>query len=249
MVKKYLIFSDVHLETLREIDNSYLLFKEVCKKVRPNRIICLGDLLDFSYISHFADVGETEGKRLSDDIAIFRKELSYFKKCSKEPVIFLSGNHCDRLEKLLNKNPVLKGIVDLKEICSELGIVYITTSEQPYKLLDDLYITHGLTYTKHFCSKLADSMGTSVITGHTHRNQMFVNSYPDGRIIESYGIGSLTSITEYYERGKRITGHSNGFGELLVDEDTGQWNFNIIIIKNNKCFVDGKLYTLETPSD
>ena len=248
MVKKYLIFSDSHLEANRGIDSSYTLFKEVVKKVKPNTIICLGDLIDLSYISRFSDVGESEGKRLADDIEIFRNELTYFKKYSKEEVVFLSGNHEDRLLKLMNKNPVLKGIVDLEETCNQLGVKYVPTERQPYKLLNDLYVSHGLTYCKHFTSKLADSMGNSIITGHTHRTQCFVNSYPDGRIIESYGLGSLTDTIEYYEKGKRLTGHSNSFGELLVDEETGQWNFSLVMIKNGKCFVDGKLYTLETPS-
>ena len=245
-MKKILIFGDSHLETKRGIDSSYTLFKKVVKLSKPNITICLGDLLDFSYISHFTELGEAEGKRLVEDLGIFKEELSYFKKCTKEQVIFLQGNHEDRLNKLLLKNPVLIGIVDLAKTCEDIGVTYIPTNEQPYKLFDDLYLCHGLTFAKHFAAKLADTAGCSIISGHTHRTQMFVNSYPDGRIIKSYGIGSLTDIIEYYEKGKRITGHSNSFAELLVD-DSGYWQMNIIMIENGKCIMDGKLFTLEQP--
>ena len=243
VMKKYLIFGDCHLEKMREVDNSYLLFKEVVKKTRPNVIVCLGDLLDFGYISHYAELGETEGKRLSDDINTFKEELMFFKKYSKERAIFLQGNHEDRLYKLLNKNPVLIGMVDLESICNQIGVEYVPTVKQPFKLLDDLYVAHGLTYTKQFCAKLADSVGCSIVQGHTHRTQQFVQTYPDGRIIKSFGLGSLTDTIEYYEKGKRMTGHSNSFGELILLDN--QWQLNTIMIENNKCIMDGKLYTLE----
>lgn len=243
-MKKILIFGDSHLETKKGVDSSYSLFKQIVKLSKPNITLCVGDLLDFSYISHFTELGEAEGKRLSEDIEIFKNELSYFKKYSKEGVIFLQGNHEDRLNKLLLKNPVLIGIVDLTKICKDLGVTYVPTNEQPYKLLPDLYVTHGLTFAKHFCAKLADTAGCSIISGHTHRTQMFVNSYPDGRIIKSYGVGSLTDIIEYYEKGKRLTGHSNSFAELLIDDD-GYWQINIVMIENGKCIMDGKVFTLE----
>lgn len=243
-LKKYLIFGDSHLETLREVDNSYLLFKEVVKKTRPDVIVCLGDLLDLSYISHFAELGETEGKRLSTDIELFKEELKYFKKYAKERVVFLQGNHEDRLNKLLNKNPVLIGMIDLEKICSEIGIEYIPTPKQPYKLLNDLYITHGLTFTKHFCAKLADTVGCSIVQGHTHRTQQFVQTFPDGRVVKGYGVGSLTDTIEYYEKGKRMTGHSNSFGELTVSDN--QWQLNLIMIENDTCILNNRIFSLET---
>lgn len=248
-IKKHLIFGDSHLESLKEPDNSYILFKEVVKRVRPHKIISLGDSLDFSYISRFSSVGESEGCRIKDDIELFKNEFNYFKKYAKEEVIFLSGNHEDRLKKLFNSQPVLKGIVDLETVCKELEVTYIPTEKQPYKLFKDLYIVHGLCFNKNYTAKLADTMGASIITAHTHRTQLTVNSYPDGRIIQSWGIGSLCDTIEYYEKGKRLTGHSNSFMELLVDEDTEFWQCNLIIINNNKCYVDNKLYSLETPSD
>lgn len=220
--------------------------KKILKLSKPNIIVCIGDLLDFSYISHFTELGEAEGKRLVEDVDIFKNELSYYKKYAKEEVIFLQGNHEDRLNRLLLKNPVLMGLVDLRDTCEKLGIKYVPTNEQPYKLLNDLYITHGLCYNKHFTSKLADTAGMSIISGHTHRTQSFVNSYPDGRIIKSFGLGSLTDTIEYYEKGKRLTGHSNSFGELLIDED--YWQFNTVMIENGKCILDGKLFTLEEAS-
>ena len=242
-MKEYLIFGDSHLESERVVDNSYLLFKQVVEKRKPDNIVCLGDALDFGYISRFSDIGSQEGKRLSKDIELFKEEFKFFKKYSKGEVTFLSGNHEDRLLKLLNAQPVLQGLVSIESVCEELGIKYIPTDKQPYKLFDDLYITHGLTFAKYAAGKLADTAGASIISGHTHRTQSYVNSYPDGRLIQSYCLGSLTNITEYYERGKRITGHSNSFGQLLIDE-TGYWQFNTIMISNDKCVVDKKEYSL-----
>lgn len=248
MIKKYLIFSDSHLSANEEPNSSYSLFKEVCKKVRPNIIVCLGDLINFEYIGKFSDIGSAEGCRIKDDIELFRNEFKFFKKCVKDEVIFLSGNHEDRLSRLFNSQPVLKGIVSIETVCEELGVKYIPTEEQPYKLLEDLYVTHGICTNKNFTQKMATEVSENIISGHCHRTQSYVLSYPSGRIVKSFGIGSLTEYTESYCKGKRVTGHSNSVAELFLDEESGYWQLNTIMIENQKCIVNGKLYTLETPS-
>lgn len=251
MIKRCLIFGDSHLETNKEVDKSYLLFKSVVRRTKPDILICLGDVIDYSYISRFADIGETEGKRLADDIALLKEELQYFRKYTKESVIYLQGNHEDRLHKLMNRNPVLIGLIDVDSICKDLNVTYIPTQQQPCNLKSlgydiDLYLTHGLTYTKHFAAKLVESVGASIIQGHTHRTQMYAQSFPDGHIVKSYGVGSLTNITEYYEKGKRITGHSNSFAELLIDDETKTWQINLIMIENESCIMNGKVYRMGT---
>lgn len=243
-MKKIFIFGDAHLSSYETPDNSYLLFKEVVRKIKPDQIWCLGDIIDFSYISRFSDIGSSEGCRIKDDLELFRDEFKFFKKNAKESVTFLMGNHCDRLLKLFNSQPVLKGIVDLETACKELGINYVPTEKQPYRVLNNLYITHGLCTNKNFTQKLVTDVSENIISGHCHRTQSYVLSYPDGRIVKSFGIGSLTEYTETYCKGKRVTGHSNSWGEILLDEESGYWQFNTIMIEDSKCIVDNKFFEL-----
>lgn len=245
-MKRYLIYGDAHLEQEKDTDGSYILMKKVASSKRWDGIVCLGDLMDFQYISHFADATDVEGKRLSADIDILKDEIREMKKYLKKDgeFIYLAGNHEDRLEKLLRAQPMLAGLIDLKAICKEMGVEYITTQEQPYQWLDTLYLTHGLGYSKHFCAKLATEVGNNIITGHTHRTQSYTLSYPDGRTVTAYGLGSLTEMTEEYEKGKRVTCHSNSFGVVELDEETNFWQFNTIMIHDGCCILDGKMYKL-----
>ena len=108
---KTLIFTDVHLETGVAADPAYELLKTIMKKERFDSIVCLGDLMDFSYISQWTEgmPGLTEGRRLKEDFNLFENEMKYYKKYAKD-VIYLVGNHEDRVQKYVWKNPVLEGI-------------------------------------------------------------------------------------------------------------------------------------------
>ena len=242
-MNKIIIFGDAHLETMVEPDKSYLLLKKVITTIKPSEIVINGDLLDFSYISSFADgvFGAQEGKRLKDDFDIFKKELQFFKKYSKK-VIFLEGNHEARLNKYLEKNPVLKGIMSLQTICEELNIEYVPLNQQPYAYRPDFWITHGLCYNKYFASKTVEQCNVNIVCSHTHRTQSYSISYPNGKIITGYGIGCLSNINPDYTAGLRQNGWTHSFGELLEDESGFQ--FNTIIIENDSCIVNGKRISL-----
>jgi len=242
-MEKVFVFGDAHLEAGVEPDASYRLFKKVVQYLRPDKIINLGDWLDFSYISRFSEgiPGASEGKRLSKDIEMLRKEIQFFKKYTKE-FIYLSGNHDDRIMKYLEKNPVMKGLFGIDEVCKEEGVLYVPTIKQPYKLLADLYITHGITFSKYASAQMVERAGVSCIGAHCHRTSSYIHRYADGRVLYGLTVGTLGNINPDYVAGQRITGHTNSFAILYVDE--GIWDLNTILIRNNKCIINGKTYSL-----
>lgn len=243
-MEKYFLIGDSHLEHGVEEDSSYKLVKRLVTYFRPDKIIHLGDFFDFSYISKFTEgsPGAIEGKRLSKDIEYMRKEIQFFKKYCNE-FVYLSGNHSDRLLKYLDKNPVLKGIFSIEQIAVDEGITFVPTVKQPYKLLDDLYITHGLTFSKYASAQMVEKAGVSLIAGHVHRQQSYVHKYADGRILYGATVGTLGPTNPDYLAGSRISGHVNGFAILYIDDD-GLWDINQILIRNDKCIVAGKSYSL-----
>lgn len=243
-METYLLFGDVHLEQDVEVDASYQLFKKVVQGIKPNKLICGGDFADFSYISRWSEglPGMQEGKRLKDDFETMREEFQFLKKYTKE-LIFFEGNHEERVKKYLDKNPVLKGVMSIESLCEEEGVTYIETARQPYKLLDDLYLAHGLSFNKYFASWVVERMNENIITFHTHRTQTYSVSFPTGKIITGYGIGCLCDVNPEYVAGKRITGHTNSFGILYL-HDSGEWQLDIIPIKDNSCIIGKKQYNL-----
>ncbi len=243
-MEKVFIFGDAHLESGLEPDPSYKLFKKVVQYLKPDKIVNLGDWFDFSYISRFSEgiPGASEGKRLAKDIELLRKEIQYYKRYTGE-YIYLSGNHDDRVMKYLEKNPVMKGLFGIDEVCKEESVQFIPTVKQPFKILDDLYVTHGLTFSKYAASQMVEKAGVSLVAGHTHRQQSYVHQYTDGRILYGATIGTLGPVNPSYLAGTRVSGHVNGFAVLYIDE-SGLWDINQVLIRNGKCIVAGKTYSL-----
>ena len=248
-MKRILLGGDAHLQQGKEPDISYQLFKKVCSSLKPNQIILGGDILDMEFIGHFATVGQQEGKRLSETLNILRGELAFFKKYSKEQIIFLQGNHEERLDRFLDSQPVLKGSVDFEGIFDNLNIKYIPLNQQPYKFLPNLYICHGMFYNQYFTKKHIELLGKSCINFHTHRVQQYVNSYPTGEIMQGIGAGSLTETVEYYCKGRTVPNHSHSFIELLIDEESERWQANNIIVNSDEnkawCIINNKLFETE----
>lgn len=246
-MRRILLGGDSHLQQGTEPDSSYILFKKVCAALKPNQIILGGDMLDMEFLGHFATVGQQEGKRLSETLDILKKELAFFKKCSKEQVIFFQGNHEERLDRFLDSQPVLKGSVDFEGIFNSMNIRYIPMRQQPFKYLPNLYICHGMYYNQYFTKKHIELLGESCINFHTHRVQQYVNSYPNGKLMQGIGVGSLTEPVEYYCKGKSVPNHSRSFIELLIDDETGRWQANNIIINSDEnevwCIVNNRLFS------
>lgn len=243
-METYLLFGDVHIEQGVELDPSYKLFKKVVQRLKPSKIICGGDMADFSYISRWTEgmPGMQEGKRLKEDFDALREEIRFFKKYTKE-FIYFEGNHEERIKKFLEKTPVLKGVLSLESLCEEEKIAYIETGYQPYKLLEDLYVAHGLSFNKYFSCWTVEKMNENIVTFHTHRTQSYSISFPTGKIITGYGMGCLCDTNPPYLAGKRISGHTNSFGVLYL-HDTGDWQLDIIPIKHGSCIVGNKRFNL-----
>lgn len=247
-MKRVLLGGDAHLQQGKEPDPSYLLFKKVCSSLKPNQIILGGDILDMEFLGHFATVGQQEGKRLSETLNILKNELAFFKKYSKEQIIFFQGNHEERLDRFLDSQPVLKGSIDFDGIFESMEIKYVPMNQQPYPYLSDLYICHGLFFNQYFTKKHIELLGQSCINFHTHRVQQYINSYPNGKLMQGIGAGSLTETVEYYCKGKTIPNHSHSFIELLIDEETNKWQANNIIINSDSnsdwCIINNKVYSV-----
>lgn len=242
-MKKVLVFGDCHLDATKTCDYSYALMKKYAKTKKWDEIICLGDWLDFTFIGHFADVMAAEGRRINEDLQLLRSELRFFKSILKKggKLIYLEGNHEERLQRLIRSQPVLEGLVSIKSVCEELGVEYVLTEEQPYKYNQYLYIAHGLCWNKNYTDKLAREVGNNIIVGHCHRNQTTTTSYPDGRTVTAWGLGSLTEQIEEYVKGKALVGHSNGFAVVYVDEDD-YFGVNPILIHDGVMIIDGVRY-------
>jgi len=248
-MEQIVILSDVHLNEDDPVHPSYLAVKNFIKATKPSKIVINGDFIDLAQISHWnKDFPRlVEGKRVKKETDSAIREITYLNKYCKD-IIFLAGNHCTRMDKFLNSNPVLEGLIDLKVLLrlDEFDIPYYPETEQPVKLLDGLFVTHGVKTGVNYTRQLALQYKDSLICGHTHRSQSYVTSYSyQGRypaFQEVYGSGCLCDIYQNFH-GQANFGHSNGL--VIVEYDDKGWFVHNIVIKNGEFIFGGKKYTSE----
>lgn len=238
-IKTYVILSDAHLEVGDEVHPSYKLVKRFIRDRQPEQVILNGDILDFSYMSSFNKELDQlrEGRRLSDDVKMMKKELQFFEENSFKKPIYLEGNHEYRLTKTVEKTPnFTAGVLSLPLL---LDIDYfIPELNQPIELLDDLWIMHGKRATKHTASITLGDYMENIIFGHTHRQQTHtLRTWK--KQVTAWNTGCLCSKSPGYGNGRQ-NNWVNGFA--IVEEDSKGWQVTNILINDNTFIWNGKRY-------
>lgn len=240
-MQTFIVVSDAHLESGMQEDSSYSLVKRFIKSFRPDTIYLNGDILDFSYLSSYNEAAELlrEGKRLQDDYSLLNRELDFFQRYSKK-VVYLAGNHETRAERFINK---FMNLGDLLSIpyngrLKERGISWIGEDSQPINITKDLLIAHGIYFNVHFAKKTVETMGESIIVGHTHRRQEYSFSYYGGRVVTCYGLGCLCDTNPSYMKSKN-SGHTRSFGIGYISSSS--FSFHNILIDDGFIW-EGKLW-------
>lgn len=105
-------------------------------KHKPSCLVHIGDHWDFPSLNYYANKIEMEGARLVDDLIAGAQSLDIFKNHIEEMNVkakkqkkktyspdmhFITGNHERRLERTIESNPYLYGIVDLEEMVNKAG--------------------------------------------------------------------------------------------------------------------------------
>jgi predicted phosphodiesterase len=239
-MKKVVSLSDVHLEHDQPQHSSYLLAKKFIKTFKPDLLVLNGDILDFSYLSSYNESKAQlkEGKRLILDIDMLKKELDFFHKYASE-LIYLEGNHENRLMRKIEEVPEFEHILEMKTLIQ--GENFILERQQPTRILNShLWIMHGKYLTKYYSEQTLRQYMLSIIVGHTHKIQSYTMRTYD-RELGCWGQGCLTDRNPYYLAGK-MNQWQNGFVVAYVDETTKNFSVNNINIVDNSFFFEGKLW-------
>lgn len=126
---------------------------------RPEEIVIIGDWFDLESLSYYASPMEKEGRRLSKDIeagtcALLKllnplwllqvKQKCNKKKVYKPKIVFTAGNHEERLNTYLKKNPELDGTLpNIESIVKQLGIEFYPFLK-PYIGINNIHYFHYL---------------------------------------------------------------------------------------------------------
>jgi len=245
--KKIFILPDAQVKT--GVDTSHLLAagRYIVDK-KPDIVVCLGDFFDMPSLSSYEQPGSKsfEGRRYKDDVDVgnvamqlllsplkeYNDTRSKYKEKKYQPrMVFLMGNHEERIGRAINDNPAhLDGIIgysdlDLKdwevyeyqEIVEIEGILFSHCFVNPYSLMKNVL---GGTID----SKL-QKIGQSFCMGHQQHLQFGTRCLPLGKQLIGVVAGSFYSHDEDYA-GKQgnyiwrgcvvLNDTKNGFGDIMT---------------------------------
>lgn len=209
---------------------------------QPDIVVCLGDLADMPSLSSY-DVGKKsfEGRRYTKDIeaahqaqtALFLPLAEYQasqreqkKKQYSPRTIMCMGNHENRINKAINNDPKLEGLIS----CDDLG--YGEWWDEIYDFLDTV-VVEGIAFSHYFVTGVAGRPAStasaqmrktnmSSIAGHQQGLQFSTASRADGARLTSVITGSCYQHSEDY-LGPQGNNHFRGF-LMLHDVKDGQFD-------------------------
>lgn len=188
-------------------------WKAVLKYIRRypwDECVIIGDFLDFNCISSHNDdqLRLVEGQRIRKDYIAGNTILDQLTLClpPKCKITLVEGNHEYRMERFINKLPVLEGWVEVETglRLKDRGIKYVKgwAKGEVYKIGKAAFI-HGLYTNEHHAKKTVMRYGTNIFYGHTHDIQTYSAELKgDDKTITASSLGCLCRYDLPYMRGR-----------------------------------------------
>ena len=212
---KHFILPDV--QSKPNVPNNHLTWAgKYCAEKKPDVIVCIGDFADMESLSSY-DKGKKsfEGRRYTNDIQAATEAMRLFldpviseqlrQKRNKEKqwkprMILTLGNHEDRINRAINDDPKLEGLISVQDL------PYKDWEVVPY--LQPI-IVNGIAYCHYFTSgvmgrpvtsarALTTKKHCSCIMGHVQRKEVDIQYTAEGRRITSIFAGAYYQHDEEY---------------------------------------------------
>ncbi len=237
---KHFIIPDCQVKPDVKIDHLKAAGDYVVDK-RPEVIVCLGDFFDMASLSSYdRSTKKAEGSRYNNDIEVGQRAMETFmapilqlnqklrkekKKQYKPRMVFLIGNHEERIMRHVNANPLLAGTLSYKD----LNLEFFGWEVYDFK---EIVTIDGVSYSHYFYAPMTGrayggtahsklgKVGFSFVQGHVQGLDTAIKPLANGKIIRALVAGSFYQHDEDY-KGPQANGHFRGCVMLheVVDGD------------------------------
>lgn len=218
------------------------------KDFKPHDLILGGDILDCGAVSHWNKLKprKVEGFRLLKDAEECRKQViepleNMLPKDGRK--VYIVGNHEDWLEDVMDKEPALSGLLDLKKLLRLQQWEVIPQGKGTW--YGKLYYMHGDTIKggTHCAKKGVDDYTRNVRFGHHHTYQAFTKTSPIDTELPHTGIALPCLCGREPGYMERIPNRwVQGFQWGYMSESGVPFEEHIAIIINGQVSINGKLY-------
>jgi metallophosphoesterase superfamily enzyme len=251
MIKSAIIIPDLHMTD--RLPKDYLAVRGFIKDFKPDRIVLLGDFMDVGSLSAWDTDKKRimENKRFKKEIVAANDELDYLTDCLNKDgkIDYIEGNHEWRVERYLDKNPEMEGLIELPE---KLGLEernidwypYLNQVKNPLKI-GDMHFIHGMYTNMNHAKKHLQALGCNVCYGHKHETQTAMQNMAMQKPYMAYGLGTLGDKSPDFMKG-RPANWMNQFGVFYWDTNTGNFNLFPVNVIKNKFIWGGKVYDGKT---
>jgi len=253
----YAVISDIHgpWEDKRAVD----LFVGVCVDLRVSHLIINGDLFDFYNLNSHGPKDPEIQTTLDDE---YEWGLEFFQMLQDKlpwvKIIFIYGNHEDRLNRFVIKNcPAFTNRLKLENHLEldKRGIEYYLYNQR-YRVEDtDLFVQHSPpSYSENAANtSLKKKIDQDHIWGCTHRTDRVVKTGSSGKVYESFMLGwfgdkkiiqhnqrEMPEVNRVYKFTKNHETWNCSF--CLVSAYKGQHDVQQVVVKNYRCTIGSKVY-------
>ena len=225
---------------------------DIIEDYRCQNIYLNGDVMDFYNVNMHGPSHPMVGTLLEDEISrtrIWLQELR--KRFKKQRIIYLFGNHEDRLERYILKNArALYGVIKLDKLLmlEELGIDWTPYNDAVLIDGSDVWVQHSPpSYAKAGAmTSLERDVDRTTIYGCTHREQKATRTGKSGKEYYCYfngWLGSTKLSNEHKKVFSYVKGHESWQQCLsIVTAHAGIGYVEQISIKGGKAACGGYLY-------
>ena len=234
---KILVLGDCHVDDEQDLSR-FSLASQLILDHKPEHIVIIGDFLTLNCLSRWDRDKrlKMEGKRYSKEIEAGNISLDMLlngidhyndkrregkRSLYKPNIVYIEGNHEERLKRYLESDPTFEGFVSIEKDLHlrERNISYIPYRE--YYYINDIGFTH-IPHNKvkpvdglDVCRKVSAVTVKSTVFGHTHSMNVS-NFHKEGQdhLQQILNVGCFISKKEDYVHG-RVTEYWRGL--VLLD--------------------------------
>jgi len=212
--KTMLAFGDVHIP--HQNPRAVEVFCRAAERIRPDLIVCLGDLLD---CGQFSSHPPTHGVPETDYVDDLREANTLLDRLQEacNRLVMVEGNHEYRLDRWAAATAEGRGAYSMLAPRSRLASGRSRFGYVPYGSVGGTYphyrvnsriiAVHGWSYARHATKNhLQISQGKSVIHGHTHRADASIiqSIWSPGKVIQARSAGCLCKPIPLYGTGRPV---------------------------------------------
>jgi len=209
-----LAFGDVHIP--HQNPDALEVFCRVAERVRPDLLVCLGDLLDCTQFSSYPPTYGVPESDYRADLEAAVALLDRLQACCGR-LVMVEGNHEYRLDRWAAQTCEGRGAYSMLAPRLQLSrgrtrFTYVpygaASARYPHYAVNSRIIAvHGWSHARNATKQhLQISQGRSVIHGHTHRADASIvqNIWSPGRIVEARSAGCLCRPIPLYGTGRPV---------------------------------------------